>query len=157
MFSTLLSLIAIPARARGLAVAILVLWPSVASADEAANMNEARAALATFMSAIASGERASLEAVLAPEYQIMRSNGVGFDRTGYVEKGAPSVKVLSPSRPEDIVVTRNGDIMVARYFLVVDQTIAGERTERRAPRLTVFRRHGDRWIVTAHSNFGNSK
>jgi hypothetical protein len=125
MLSFLYSLIAKPARARGLAVAILVLWPSVASADEATDVNEARSGLSTFMSAIATGDRTALAAVLAPEYQIMRSNGVGYDRLGYLDKGAPSVKVLSPSRPEDIVVTRNGYIMVVRYFLVVDEVIAG--------------------------------
>lgn len=145
------------ARLRGLAVAVLVLWPSLVSAHETATVDEARAALATFMAAIASGDRAAIAAVLAPEYQIMRSNGVGFGRTGYLDEGAPTVKVLSPSRPEDIVVTRSGDVMVVRYFLVVDEIIAGERVDHRAPRLTVFRRHGDRWIVSAHANFGVAK
>jgi len=157
MFSIHESLTTFRRRARGLAVGVLVLWPSLSWAGDAPAADEARSALATFMSAIASGDRAAVAAVLAPEYQIMRSNGVGYDRAGYLDKGAPSVKVLSPSRPEDIVVTRSGDLMVARYFLVVDEVIAGERVDHRAPRLTVFRKHGDRWIVSAHSNFGVAK
>ena len=51
----------------------------------------------------------------------------------------------------DIVVTGSRDLMVVRYFL------DGQRVDHRAPRPTVFRKHGDRWILSAHSNFGVGK
>ena len=140
---------------RNLAVAILFLVPIAASADESLTA-EAKAAVGAFIDAVASGERQQLAPLLAPEYQIMRSNGVGYDRPGYLDEGAPSVKILSPSHADDIVATRTDDVMVVRYFLSVDETIDGQRVDRRAPRLTVFRKSGDLWLVVAHGNFGVS-
>ena len=54
---------------------------------------------------------------------------------------------------EDLVATAADGLMVARYVLVVDETLDGRTLTRRAPRLTVFRRDGDRWLVVAHANF----
>jgi ketosteroid isomerase-like protein len=42
---------------------------------------------------------------------------------------------------------------VARYLLVAKQTRDGVAVEITAPRLSVFRKHGDRYRILAHANF----
>ena len=91
--------------------------------------------------------------LLAPEYQIMRSNGVGYDRAGYIGRGAGSVRAQRNYAYDDVVVTTADDILVVRYFLRIEETIDGKAITRRAPRLTVFRKISNDWKITAHSNF----
>ncbi len=43
--------------------------------------------------------------------------------------------------------------MVVRYTLIVAETVGGVTVERHAPRITVFRREGETWLVVAHANF----
>ena len=54
---------------------------------------------------------------------------------------------------ERLLATRYGDYLVVRYWLKVEQTFQGKRAELLAPRLTVFRKSGDNWLVVAHANF----
>jgi hypothetical protein len=44
-------------------------------------------------------------------------------------------------------------LLVVRYYVTVDETISGKTVERHAPRLTIFRKQGDKWLAVAHSNF----
>ncbi len=64
---------------------------------------------------------------------------------------------MSPTIADDMVATREGDVMVVRYFLEVDETIDGVEVEHRAPRLTVFRKSGETWLVVSHANFAVNK
>ena len=96
----------------------------------------------------------TLAPILAPEYQIMRTNGVGYDRDGYLNRGAGTVSAQPDFSHEDLVVTAADDVLVVRYFLRIDETIDGKPVKKRAPRLTVFRKIGDVWKVVSHSNFG---
>ncbi|NKB49668.1 MAG: DUF4440 domain-containing protein [Alphaproteobacteria bacterium] len=129
---------------------VLVL-PVSAVADDM--MDEARAALVEFTEAVLAGPDV-LAPLLAPEYQIMRTNGVGYDRDGYLNRGAGSVNAQPDFSHEDLVVTVDDDVMVVRYFLRIDETIDDKPVKKRAPRLTVFRKIDDIWKVVAHSNFG---
>ena len=112
----------------------------------------AKTQVVAFIGAVIGGPKA-LEKILAPEYQLMRGNGVGFDRDGYISRGVGTVSIERDFSPEEIVVTRSGDIMVARYMLRINETIDGKPVAKRAPRLTVFRNIGGKWMVTAHANF----
>jgi ketosteroid isomerase-like protein len=56
-----------------------------------------------------------------------------------------------------VVATASGDLLIARYQLVIQETIDGTPIAQRAPRLTVFRRDGDRWLVVAHANFADAR
>ena len=56
---------------------------------------------------------------------------------------------------EGLVLTANGDLVVARYVLAVDEIIDGAQVNPFAPRLTVLRRDGDDWLIVAHANFSN--
>ncbi len=112
----------------------------------------ARAQIAAFVEAVVSGPEA-VAPLLAPEYQIMRSNGVGYDRDGYIDRGAGSVNALPRYALTDIVATSGGNLLVARYFLEIEETIDGKSVTRRAPRLTVFRKIDGTWKISAHGNF----
>ncbi len=116
----------------------------------------AKTQIVAFIDAIIGGPKA-VGKVLAPEYQIMRGNGVGFDRDGYVSRGVGAVSIERDFSPEEIVATRSGDILVVRYMLRITETIDGKPVAKRAPRLTVFRNIGGKWMVTAHANFAVTK
>jgi len=118
----------------------------------AADTDTARALIASFVEAVIAGPD-KVAPLLAPEYQIMRSNGVGYDRAGYIGRGAGSVRAQRNYAYDDVVVTRADDILVVRYFLRIEETIDGKAITRRAPRLTVFRKISNDWKITAHSNF----
>lgn len=113
----------------------------------------AREAITSFVEAVASGDPAMVDKVLAPEFQIVRANGVGYDRDGYLASDLPAIDPTVAWSYEEVVATATGSLMVVRYLLVVDETIDGEPVTRRAPRLTVFREEGERWLVVAHANF----
>lgn len=112
----------------------------------------ARGAIAAFVEGVIAGPDA-VAPLLAPEYQIMRSNGVGYDRAGYIARGAGSVSARPAYALVDIVATSDGDALVTRYSLEIEETIDGRAVTRRAPRLTVFRNIGGQWKVSAHANF----
>jgi ketosteroid isomerase-like protein len=132
-------------------VLLFLLAPLQATADQ--KLEEAEAAVATFVAAVASGDGAALAAVLEPEFQIVRTDGSGYDRDGYLRRSAPTVRILGTPLVENLVASGEGDILVARYMLNVQETIDGVAIEALAPRLTVFRREVDRWLVVAHANF----
>ena len=116
-----------------------------AAADESAAGAEAREAIAAFVGAVASADVDGLKAILAPEFQLLRATGVGYDREGYIASGLPTIKEW---QVEDLVATASDELLVARYQLVVDETIEGVPVARRAPRLTVFRQEGDTELQT---------
>jgi hypothetical protein len=114
----------------------------------------ARANIAAFVEGVIAGPD-TVAPLLVPEFQIMRSNGVGYDRAGYAGRGATSVNARPNYTLTDIVATGDGDVMVTRYFLEISETIDGQAVTRRAPRMTVFRKIGGAWKVSAHANFAH--
>lgn len=142
--------------AKSLVVAALC-FPAIAPANANDHLTaEARAAVASFVEGVLGGPKA-IAPLLAPEFQIMRSNGSGYDRDGYVNRGVGLIKGKPDFGLENIVATRHGDIMVVRYILRIDEVINGNPIRKRAPRLTVFRAIGGHWKVVAHANFGAGK
>jgi hypothetical protein len=135
--------------------AFLAIPATAARADDAL-VDQAKAALVAFTEAVLAGPDA-VATILAPEYQIMRNNGVGYDREGYIAKGAGTVSARPDFSHSDIVATAHDDIMVVRYILRIDETIDGAPVRKSAPRLTVFRKIDGKWMVVAHANFGVSK
>ena len=112
---------------------------------------DAEDAVAAWLAAVSDNGPAALAAVLAPEFQILRSDGTGWAREDYLGRGRS--QQLKPPVPRDLFATQTGDVLVVRYTLDVEQTIDGGSITGAAPRLTVFRRDGDRWLVVAHANF----
>lgn len=139
---------------RSAAVGVLAISLLASSSAMAADnvTDTARTLVASFVEAVIAGPD-KVAPLLAPEYQIMRSNGVGYDRTQYINRGAATVRAQRDYSFDDVVVTAADNIMVVRYFLRIEETIDGKNITRRAPRLTVFRKIGADWKITAHANF----
>ncbi len=112
----------------------------------------AKSLLVEFTEAVISGPE-TLAPLLAPEYQIMRSNSVGYDRDEYLKHGLKTLEFVPVFSHQELVVTSHEDILVVRYMLEIDEKIDGHQIQKRAPRLTVFRNIDGNWKVVAHSNF----
>lgn len=67
----------------GLAGAAIV--PAAANAGAAATEGDARQAILAWLGALASHDPAAVAKVLAPEFQILRSDGSGYDSQGYLK------------------------------------------------------------------------
>jgi hypothetical protein len=128
----------------------LALLPAGAAAESTASPDDAAAALDAWLDAVYSGDPATVERVLAPEFQVLRSNGVGHDKAEYLE--VVPAQATRP-QPSDITATAHGGILVVRYILETNQTIEGITVTGRSPRLSVFRRENGRWLIVAHANF----
>ena len=103
--------------------------------------------------ALVEGTVPALDAVLAPEFQIMRADGSSYDKEDYLASALPQVAAIPAF--SHMVVTAHGDLLVVRYWVNVKETRNGETVEAHAPRLTVFRRVGGSWLVSAHANFAS--
>ena len=122
-----------------------------ARAGDSGLQNEADQAVAAWVAAVTSGDKNAVAAVLAPEFQIVRDNGIAYDRDQYLAGDLP--KIATPPPVSELVATGEGDVMVVRYVLTINATVDGAPMQARAPRLTVFRRDGGKWLVSAHANF----
>jgi hypothetical protein len=123
---------------------------SVAGAAEALTEEQAHAALDPWIDAIMTGDPAAVDKVIAPEYQILRADGSGHDKAGYL-KALP--KHNTKTTFSDIIATGNDTVMVIRYRIETDQVVEGKTVKGVSPRLSVFRKEGDRWLLSAHANF----
>lgn len=123
-----------------------------ANSPEPADLQvEIREAIEGLFGALMTGEPDKVAAILAPEFQILRSDGSNYDAKGYPDSILPIISEM-PSI-EKLNVTAEGPIAVASYVVNIDETIDGVLAEAYAPRLSVFRKDGDRWLLVAHGNF----
>ncbi len=121
-----------------------------AGASAAVSEAEAQGAVDGFLDALFSGDPAKVDQVLAPEFQILRSDGKSYDKVSYL--GAlPNHKVRPTTN--GLKATGHGDIIVTTYTITTEQTIGGQPVEAVSPRLSVFHKEGDRWLIVAHANF----
>jgi ketosteroid isomerase-like protein len=124
---------------------------SAGSAEPVDLQVEIRGAVEGFFGAVMTGEPDKVAAVLAPEFQILRSDGTNYDAKGYPDSILPIVSEMPAV--EKLNVTAEGDIAVASYVINVDETRDGALVQAYAPRLSVFRKDGERWLMVAHGNF----
>jgi ketosteroid isomerase-like protein len=123
-----------------------------ANAPEPADLQvEIRDAIKGFFGALITGQSGDVAAVLAPEFQILRSDGSNYDAKTYPTSELPIISEMPEI--EKLVVTAEGEIAVASYVVNVDETLDGVLVEAYAPRLTVFRKAGGQWLMVSHSNF----
>jgi ketosteroid isomerase-like protein len=114
---------------------------------------EGRKAVDAWLKTVSSGNVAAVRAVLAPEFQVTRSDGSAYNAGEYVRSGLP--RMDSAPVADRLAITSNGDHLVTRYWVKVSEMAGGKRVEAYAPRMTVFRKSGDAWIVVAHANFAS--
>jgi ketosteroid isomerase-like protein len=144
---------------RGMALGLLaglggagLLGAASTMAQAAVSEADARAAIEAWLDPLQEGDPARIEAVLAPEFQLLRSDGTGHDKSTYL-----SDLPKQTSKPEitDLVFSGEGNLIVTRYMLQLDQTINNKPVQTKAPRLSVFRRGGASWLIVAHANFAH--
>ena len=133
-------------------------WATLASVSQALTVSDAadcpqalaQRVVRRFFHALQTRDRALLEAVLAPEFQLVRANGSVVDREAYLANPA----TLADYDFGPITATLGGAALVATYTVRVDSTIDGvvQPTDP-APRLSVLALHGGRWQLAAHANF----
>ena len=121
-----------------------------AFADGAISEAEAQSAIDSFLDALFSGEPAKVDQVLAPEFQILRSDGKSYDKVSYLD-ALPNHKVRPVT--SGLKATGHDDLIVATYTIKTEQTIGGQPVQAVSPRLSVFHKEGDRWLIVAHANF----
>jgi ketosteroid isomerase-like protein len=113
---------------------------------------EGRKAVEAWVGAVASGDITRVEAVLAPEFQIVRADGTAYGAEAYLQSDLPVFP--EPPQIDTLVVTGYGDHLIARYEIVSRVLLGAEKELPRGPRLTVFRKGRDgQWLVVAHANF----
>jgi hypothetical protein len=112
---------------------------------------EGRKAVDTWLKTVASGNVAAVRATLAPEFQLTRADGSAYTAGEYVRSGLPRIESMPVA--DRLMVTSQGEHLIARYWVKVSETIGGKRVDGHAPRMTVFRKSGDAWLVVAHANF----
>jgi len=108
-------------------------------------------AINSFFGAIMSGDPEKLTTVLAPDFQLLRADGTRQDAANYPTSELPIIAALPTI--SQLRVTETGDTLVATYVVDVNETRGGKVVQSVAPRLTVFRKSGDQWLVVAHGNF----
>lgn len=125
---------------------------ATASAGAAGTVTEAEASAAVlaWLDALATHDPATVGKILAPEFQIQRSDGTGFDRAGYLGN---LPKLSGKPEIQDLAFAAAGDLLVARYNLRIEEKIGDTPVQALAPRLSVLRRDGAGWLMVAHANF----
>jgi hypothetical protein len=114
---------------------------------------EGRKAVDAWLKTVASGNVAAVRVALAPEFQVTRSDGSAYNAGEYVRSGLP--RMDNAPAADRLAITSNGDHLVTRYWVKVSEMTGGKRVETYAPRMTVFRKSGDAWLVVAHANFAS--
>ena len=103
-----------------------------------------------FIGAVASKDWALVDAILAPDFQSVHTDGPR-DKAKEIEmlKGED----LGQLSLTDFSSTRAGDTIVATHWLSVEETINGSRLSTKpAPRLTVWRHGASGWQIIAIAN-----
>jgi ketosteroid isomerase-like protein len=111
-------------------------------------------AVRTFIGAVAKGDPAVLDAVLAPEFQIVRANGETIAKEEFLAGFPASHSITGDFSASKLHATGAGDVMVVSYALDISESIEGAAVAANAPRMTVFRYVDGAWQVSAHANFG---
>ncbi|WP_421725109.1 nuclear transport factor 2 family protein [Bauldia sp.] len=124
--------------------------PTTALADKALEA-EALAAINRVFDALMTGDPDQVAPLLAPEFQIVRSYGAAYDREQYLAQSIPKFETKPAFK--DLVATRNGDIVVTRMRLEVEELLDGKKAVSDSPQLIVFRITPDAWQVVASGNF----
>jgi ketosteroid isomerase-like protein len=124
--------------------------PVVAQAEDGLDA-QARPAVEAWLDAVYKRDPALLDAVLAPEFQLMRADGTTFEKAAYVASTLPIFSTTP--KVEELAVTGSAELFVARYLVTAEQTRDGKQLQTTAPRLSVFRKDGDKYLLVAHSNF----
>ncbi len=139
--------------AAALAIGVFAGW-QLRALGPAANAAEdldalARAQVERFYAGTAG--RAPLAEILGEGFQLIRTDGTRYDRSGYLANPAS----LQTYELDGFKATRAGDALIATFFASFRGTVEGIRYEiTRSPRLAVFTRVDGDWKLQAFANLG---
>src|SRR5215470_257690 len=139
--------------AAALAIGVFAGW-QLRALGPAANAAEdldalARTQVERFYAATAG--RAPLAEIMGDGFQLIRTDGTRYDRSGYLANPAS----LQTYELSGVKATRAGDVLIATFFASARGTIEGVRYHiTRLPRLAVFTRVGGDWKLQAFANLG---
>lgn len=103
-----------------------------------------------FLSAVAAGDWAKVDGILADDFQSVHTDG---PRNKAAEIDLLKAEDLGTYSVTDFTTTRAGDTLVATHWLSVEETINGSRLSTKpAPRLTVWRNGAAGWQIIAIAN-----
>lgn len=145
--------------AAGLAVAGLVIGLAACGGDTASDsvptvtdVNATGRELVTrYANYVADEDYVGLAAFLDAGFQIQRADGTGDDRAAYLAN-PPKLKSFQIGKTFNAVLS--GNVLTARYTIVVDETVDGKMlSPGEAPRLTTFVWHDGEWFLASHASF----
>jgi ketosteroid isomerase-like protein len=103
-----------------------------------------------FLELLEAKDAAGLRRFLSPAFQLQRADGSYANKVEYLR--APAI--VESHEIDNLRVTRDGDVMVVRFDLVVDATIDGQpQSTEPAPRLATFRKGAHGWQLVSYANF----
>ncbi|MEI7993118.1 MAG: hypothetical protein WCH93_11925 [Actinomycetota bacterium] len=104
-----------------------------------------------FVTILQAGDMVALNGFLDDSFQIQRADGSAADKSQYLEN--PS-KVKSFVLGKELTASMNGEVLIVRWSLVVNETINGKEIAKgEAPRLSSFLWHDGSWHLASHANF----
>lgn len=142
-----------------LLLVLLITFPTVAraSADAAPMLDDPTAegvalvdGYMTILGQPADAKAVQLDGLLAPGFQVVRSNGDQQDRAEYLAS-PPTVETYTIM---EAFATQDDDVLVVSYLFETSEVLDGVAQTTTAPRLTIFHWIGDAWLLAAHANFG---
>ena len=133
-------------------VSIGVETASTRAASQLANpTGAAKPLVLRFFVLAANKDRAGLQRLLSPAFQVQRADGSTENKTQFLANLSRTVNKFDIS---DLSATQARGTLVARYLARVDGSLNGKPyTPGPAPRLSVFTWNGERWQLAAHANF----
>lgn len=109
----------------------------------------ARKLVTRWLEALAAGE--SVEDLIAPNFQIQRSDGSTANRDQYL---AQQATISEFEIGDELFAYQSGRTLTVRWTIRVTEEVAGSRYENVvAPRLTVFEWIDGTWLIVGYANF----
>ena len=127
--------------------------PSASNPASAADTEIAVATQNAFFAALQDGDKVALDQLLSPAFQLVRSDGSTADKAEYMANPA----TMNSFELTDFVVSRDGDVIVARFNGTTGEIINGQQYNGSpAPRFAVMVKEGDTWRIVGQVNFNTS-
>ena len=126
------------------------------AANNQASPADTEIAVATqtaFFAALQAGDLVALDQLLSPAFQLVRADGSTADKAEYMANPA----TMNSFDLTDFVVSRDGDVIVARFNGATEEVIDGKSYGGTpAPRFAIMVKEGDTWQIAGQVNFNTA-
>ena len=92
----------------------------------------------------------ALDALLAPDYQLVRNDGTRATKEEYLAEPA----TVDSYSIANVKGTSTGNTLVVSFDLTIEEEINGQQIAETAPRLGSFVWDGEDWLLLSWANFG---